>query len=241
MTLPRRQFRIPEKNKESRLRKYIAEGYQYVNADKNKKQALVLQSTYNVEEHFNIIFDTSLYNFLNFIIPPNKELQYFQTQFSAKIQRLDKNYFYREFKTYRTVDVIKKLLNNEYDRYEGANDLKKIYAQKLKTYDHFLKFSLRFKDSSGNLYSETEPRAASIIQPKKAYVLPVPMDDTSVVEKTGFDAAEEVYIYYYNTYYDKEYLLLINNDNITAALQSFFNITSIDISFADKYDFNPNF
>lgn len=241
MTLPRRQFRISEKSKESRLRKYIAEGYQYVNADKNKKQALVLQSTYNVEEHFNVIFDTSLYDFLNFILPPNKGLQFFQSQFLNKLHSLDRNYFNVEYQSYKRTEIIKKLLNNEYDKYKGAADLKKIYVQKLKTFDRFLTFTLRFKDSLGNLYSETEPRAVSVIQPKKAYVLPVPMNDTSIIQKTGFSETEEVYIYYYNTYYDKEYLLLVNDSNISASLQSFFNINSIDISLADKYDFNSNF
>ncbi len=239
MTLNRTKGNLSQKVKSNIMTRINLVGLEYIDSTKFPKKSLILNQSYLVEEYFNVIFTSSIYNFLNFKLPPDRQVKKYYNKFKNLLLKTNYNLFIKDISRKGISFTIKNLLNDTYGLTDNVLKLKNIYLENIKKFDDYTTFTLRFKDSSGNLFGETQPRPMSVIQNNLAYTIPVLIDDATVTEKTGFNESEDVYIYYYNEYYQKEYLLSINGGNITAELLSVVLIEDVDTSAVNKLDFNP--
>jgi len=240
MTLNRTSGKLSQKAKASIMSIPSLEGLVYVDSATFPKKSLILQSNYLVEEYFTLIFTSSLYDFLNIKLPAEPNLSRYKTKFSKLLLENDYSFYIETISRVGINLTIQNLLDGVYGIDDNIEKLQYIYLENLRKFDEYNTFTLRFKDSSGNLFGETEPRGLSVIKKNSAYSVTVLMDDTTVTEKTGFNQSEDVYIYYYNVYYQKEYLLSIDGGNITASLLSIVLAENVDTHISNKLDFKEN-
>lgn len=206
-------------------------------------RALFVNDNTTISESACVVaFINVLYNFLNNILTENVST----TQIKLKIYYLIYETANEDLlKVMRSVPVnifFASFLQNEYDNLIGlelSNDFKNTYYNLLSANKKTTEFTLRFKDSQGVLFAETIPQIGFDMEDKSTFELRLPINDTTVTEKTGFNSNEQIYSFYYNTYYQKEYPIKMGvlSDNLVANI----NIIAASPQILEEYnkDFNP--
>ncbi len=232
---------IPEKFKnsfyENSLRPYMPEGIS--TSKSNDSAVLNIGEDFVSESNFGIIFNDSFYYFFNnfpeSIDKTKVKISFLniikdysdETALNA-INNGSLNYFYNLFFTgalrnnINDYDSLLLRLNNEISKLDYTED-----------------FIIVFKNSNGDVICKTKSsNAKNHIQSHVSFSLNIPIDDNTITETTGYSINDEIYCYYNNTFYNKEYLINLGlPSGSTAQVDVEYIAENINISPEDTKDY----
>jgi len=206
------------------------------------KALFINDNTLVTEASCALAFIDVLYNFLNNILIENITATRVKLKVYSLIYKNANDELIKAMRAISVNEFFVSFLQNDYDNLIGeklSSDYKDTYYNLLSANKKTTEFTFRFKDSQGVLFGETKPQIGFDMEDKSTFELRLPINDTTVVEKTGFNSSEQIFSFYYNTYYQKEYPLIMGvlSDNLVASI----NLIAASPRILEQFnkDFNP--
>ncbi len=218
------------------------------NNTKTEGAALIVKNPVFAEVDFKLIFVNCIHDFFNYSVTELPYVSNLRENIVDVLSSYNPEVFIDMKKDHTFTEFFFLFYNGalkDYITEEQHNDLMNVYNASIEALSYKSSFSLRLKDSSGNKYLETETVSSSFLKQDYAFALTVPIDDTLVTGKTGFDANEDVYAYIYFEHYDVEIPITLvlgsGETNITAIFLSNLAITEMRLD--EKYNLilNPKY
>lgn len=186
--------------------------YQY-NSFSTLGTSLTVKNPIDTERTFELVINSGMYSLLNNIIPDLPYVSDLKVLFLNKITPTNPELFKSLKKENTLIEFFNLFYTNQLSSCVSQEDYelyKNLYDKAVLSTPSKSIFSFRLKDSSGNMYLETEGMVAYHLKDKYAFDFTVPMDDTTDPAKTAFESNDTVFPFLYFEHYDLEIPLLFN-------------------------------
>lgn len=200
------------------------------------------------ERTFELAIVRGLYQFLNSTMPSLPHVSELKHTYLSQVKPTNlelfnqlkaENTFNDFFNLFYTNQLSECVSQEEYEHY------KELYDRVVVSMPAKDMFHLKVKDSNGNIFLDTHSIPTHVLKDNYVIEFTLPMNDTTVTEKTGFNANEDIYAYLYFDYYDLEIPLNFYAENELREIDARYKFTwvvdEIRVDETYYYSINPNY